>query len=97
MWPFLPQHLFVERIANALGDAAFDLARGEHGMRTRPDLLHGPELFDLSGISNGVDRDLRYVNGPCKGGIGFAMILLVVPEDAGRRLIAAEGDDFAVC
>ena len=31
-----------------------------------------------------------------KARIGFAAIGLIVPEDAGRSLVAAERDDFAV-
>ena len=58
--------------------------------------LHRPEVLHFGGVGDGVDRDLRHVNGPRIGGIGLAAILLIVPEDAGRRFVAAQRNDFAV-
>ena len=60
----LPDDFFVERIADALRDAAFDLPGGHHRMQYAAHFLHGPEIFDLGGISDRVDGDLRHVNGP---------------------------------
>ena len=60
----LQDDLFVERVADALRDAAFDLAGGENRMKDAADFLHGPELFDLGGVGDGVDGDLGDVDGP---------------------------------
>ena len=64
----LHDDFFVERVADALRDAAFDLAGGEHGMQDAAHFLHRPELFHFGGVSDGVDGDLRHVDGPCVGG-----------------------------
>ena len=40
--------LFVQRVADALGDAAFDLALGEDRMDHLADLLQGVEVGDLA-------------------------------------------------
>ena len=92
----LQDDFFVERVADALRDAAFDLAAGEYRMKNAADFLHGPELFDFGRIGDGVDGDLRDLHGPREGGIGFAAIFLVVPEDAGRGFVAAQRNDFAM-
>ena len=91
----LQDDFFIERVADALRDAAFDLASGKNRMNDAAGFLRGPELFDFGGVGDGVDGDLCDLHGPSEGGISFAAILLVVPEDAGRRFVAAKRDDFA--
>ncbi len=80
MWPFCKTNFFVERIADALRDAALNLPAGEHRIEHAADLLHRPEFLDLGGVGDSVDGHLRNLNRPCKGRIGFAVIFLIVPD-----------------
>ena len=85
----LQKHLLIESVADALCNAAFDLPAGKDGVEHAAHLLHSPEFFDFGGVSHGIDRDLRNLDGPRKGRIRFAAILLVVPEDTWRRFVSA--------
>ena len=84
---------FVEGVADALGDAAFNLAGREDGVEDLADFLQGVEVGDGSGVGGGVDGDLGDVDGPGVGGVGVALVLVVVPEDGclGRELVAGGG------
>src|ERR1700685_748982 len=53
---------FVERVADALRDAALDLALGEDGMDDLADFLKRVEVFDLGGVGERVDGDFRDVD-----------------------------------
>ena len=92
----LPDDFFVERVADALRDAAFDLPCGQHRMQHAAHLLHRPELLYLGGIGDRVHCDLRHVNGPRIRGVRLAVILLIVPVDAGRRFVTAQRRNFAM-
>ena len=85
----LPNDFFVERVSDALRDTTFDLSAGEDGIEHAAHLLHRPEVFHLGGIRDRVHGHLRNLNGPGIGGISFAAIFLIVPENVGRRFIAA--------
>ena len=87
----LPDALFVEGVADALGDSAFDLPGGEDGMKHLADLLQGVEVGDACGVGGGVDGDFGDVDGPGVGGIGFAAIGFVVPEDVAGGFVAGCG------
>ena len=76
--------LFVEGVADALGDAAFDLALGEDGMDDLADLLQGVEVCDRGGVGAGVDGDLGDVDGPGVGGVGVAVVLCRRPRRCRR-------------
>ncbi len=88
----LPEAFFVERVADALGDAAFDLSGGEDGMEDFADFLQGVEVGDGCGVGGGVDGDFGDVDGPGVGGIGVAAVGFVVPEDVAGGFVA--GADF---
>ena len=55
------------------------------------DLLQGVEVGDAGSIRGGVDGDFGDVDGPGVCGIGFATVVLVVPEDVTGGLIAGFG------
>ena len=92
----VPEALLVEGVADALGDAAFDLACGEDGVEDFADFLQGVEVGDAGGVGGGVDGDFGDVDGPGVGGIGFAAVGLVVPEDAFGGLVADADFEVAV-
>ena len=94
--PVLQDHFFVERVANALRDAAFNLPAGQHRIETRAHFLHRPELFHFSRVGHRVHRHLRHLNRPRIRGIRLAAIFLIVPENARRRLVAAQRNNFAL-
>ena len=80
-----PDHILVQRIADALRDAAFDLARREHRMDHRADFLHRDEIVDARFKRDGVDADFGHIDRPGESAVGIALIVVVVPEDARRR------------
>jgi len=92
----LQDDFFVKRVTDTLRNAAFDLSAGENGIEDAAYFLYGPEVLDFSGVGDGVDGDLRNLDGPGEGGIGFAAIFLIVPEDVGRSLLVAKRNDFAM-
>jgi hypothetical protein len=83
--------LFVEGVADALGDAAFDLAFGEDGVEDLADFLQGVETGAGGLVGVVVDGDFGDVDGPGVAGIGVAAIEVVVPEDFCGRLVADGG------
>ncbi len=91
-----PEALLVESVADALGDAAFDLAGGEDGMEDFADFLERVEVGDGCGVGGGVDGDFGDVDGPGVGGIGFAAVGFVVPEDVAGGFVAGFGLERAV-
>src|SRR5207244_3174518 len=92
----VPEAFLVEGVADALGDAAFDLACGEDGVEDFAYFLHGVEVGDGGGVGDGVDGYLGDVDGPGVGGIGFAAVGLVVPEDALGGFVAGFGLECSV-
>ncbi len=84
----LPDALFVEGVADALRDAAFDLAGGEDGVEDAADFLEGVEVGDGGGVGGGVDGDFGDVDGPGVGGVGVAAVGVVVPEDVAGGFVA---------
>ncbi len=95
MRPSFHTHLLVQRVADALGHPTFNLSGSEDGMQHLANLLQGNKVIDGDAVGGGVDRDFGNVDCPGIGGIGFAAIQLIVPEDIRRRLIAAEGLQLA--
>ena len=91
MRPFCENHLLVERVADALRDAALNLARGHHRMQHAAHFLHGPEVFHFGRVGHRVDGDLRHVDRPRIRAVCFAVILLIIPINARRSFIAAHG------
>ena len=91
----LPEALLVEGVADALGDAAFDLAGGEDGVEDLADFLESVEVGDGCRVGGGVDGDFGDVDGPGVSGIGFAAVGFVVPEDVAGRLVARFGSERA--
>ncbi len=87
----LPKAFLVECVADALRDAAFDLACGEDGVKDFADLLQGVEVGDACGVGRGVDGDFGDVDGPGVGGVGFAAVGFVVPEDVAGGFVAGLG------
>src|ERR1017187_9407268 len=83
-------------VADALGDAALDLAPGEDGVDDLADLLQGVEVGDLGCVGESVNGDLGDVDGPGIGGGGGASGLVVVPENVGGDLVAGFRDERAV-
>ena len=59
------------------------------GLMTLPDFLDGDEVVDARLAGRRVDRHLGDVHGPGVGAVRVALIRLVVPPQAGRRLVAA--------
>ena len=87
----LPDAFFVERVADALCDSALDLAFGEDGVEDFADFLQRVEVGAGGGVGGGVDGDLGDVDGPGVGGVGFAAVFFVVPEDVAGGLVAGAG------
>ncbi len=71
------------------------LAGGEDWVEDFADLLQGVEVGDACGVGGGVDGDFGDVDGPSVGRVGFAAVVLVVPEDVSRGLIAGFGLECA--
>jgi hypothetical protein len=88
--PVLPDDLFIQRIADCLGNAAFDLSRGENRMDYLPNLLQGNKVIDGDAVSCRVDGDFSHVHRPGIGRIGLAAVQLIIPKNIGRRFVAAE-------
>ncbi len=86
-----PEAFLVEGVADALRDAAFDLACGEDGVEDFSYFLHGVKVGDGGGVGGGVDGYFGDVDGPGVSRVGFAAVGLVVPEDALRGLVADFG------
>src|SRR5262249_24316952 len=67
-----PDALFVERVADGLCDAAFDLSFGKDGMEDAAYLLHSVKVCDGGSVGCRIDRDLGDIGGPGVGGVGVA-------------------------
>src|ERR1019366_1727561 len=65
---------FVESVADALGDAALNLAPGEDGVDDLADLLQGVEVGDLGRVGESINGDLGDVDGPGIGGVGVVPV-----------------------
>src|SRR6266446_6623264 len=91
----VPEALFVEGVTDALRDAAFDLACGEDGVENLSYFLDGVEVGDAGEVGGGVDGYFGDVDGPGVGGVGFAAVGVVVPEDALGGLVAHADFKFA--
>ena len=87
----VPETFFVKSIADALSYAALDLACGEDGMEDFADFLDRVEVGDGCGVGGGVDSNFRDVNRPSVGGVGFATVGFVVPEDVAGGFVAGFG------
>ena len=88
--------IFVERQADALGNAAFDLARRQQWV-DHPATLHNRD--EVGGPSCAVDEiefDFRHITAPAVGGVSFASVCLVVPMDFGRRFVSNKDLEFPV-
>ena len=92
----MPEAFLVEGVADALRDTAFDLAGGEDGVEDFAYFLQGMEVGDARGVGGGVDGDFGDVDGPGVGGVGFAAVGLVVPEDVAGGFVAGFGPQCAV-
>ena len=64
-------------------------------MQYLADLLQGNKVIDGDAVGRSIDRDFSHVHCPAIGAVGLAAIRLIIPEDVGRRLIAAEGLQLA--
>src|SRR4029453_1165842 len=65
-------------------------------MKSSTDFLKSDKVIDGHAVSGHVHRDLCDVYSPSVGGIGFAPIFLVIPENAGRRFIVRQRLEFSV-
>ena len=84
-----------QREADALGDAAFDLAFGEGGVDGAAEVVGGGELEELDGAEGGVDGELGDLGAVAVDGVGDALAVGV--EGGGRRVVAfLGGEDVAV-
>ena len=88
--------LFVEGVADALGDAAFDLAAGEDGVEDAADFLEGVEAGDRGLVGVEVYGDFGDVDGPGVAGVGVAAVEVVVPVDLGGGFVAGGCSEMAV-
>ena len=62
-------HLFVERVGDALGDAAMDLPVDNHGIDQTPGILDDHEPFDRDLAGSDIDLDNRNVAGVREGAV----------------------------
>ena len=92
----LPEALLIEGVADALSDAAFNLAGGEYGMDHFAYFLQSVKVGDVCRVGGGIDGDLGDVDGPGVSRVGFAAVGLIVPKDIARRFVAGFGIEFAV-
>ena len=84
-----------QRQADALGDAAFDLAFGEGGVDGAAEVVGGGELEELDRAEGGVDGELGDLGAVAVDGVGGALAVGV--ERRGRRVVAfLGGEDVAV-
>ena len=86
--PILPDDFLIEGKADSLGDAARDLALCQDGVENFPYFLKSHEVFDGRGKGGEIDCNFRNVDRPGERSIGLAAIVLVVPEDPLRCLVA---------
>src|ERR1017187_1479340 len=92
----LQEHLFVERVTDALRDAAFDLTACQHRIEHSTNFLDSPEFLHFSRVCECIHSYLRYLDRPAEGRISLSAILLVVPEYVWRSLVAAERFHLAI-
>ena len=84
-----------EREADALGDAALDLAFGEGGVDGAAEVVGGGELQELHGAEGGVDGELGDLGAVAVDGVGGALAVGV--EGGGGRVVAfLGGEDVAL-
>jgi hypothetical protein len=81
--------VFVERVADGLGHAAFDLAGRQHRVNHAADFLQRDEIIDLRLAGDGVHRHLGHIDRPRVRAVRIALIRLIVPVNSRRRFVAA--------
>src|SRR6266849_898846 len=93
--PFLPDNIFIERIADPLCHTAFDLTRSKHRMDHPADFLNGNEVLDACLVRQRVQRYFGDINPPGIGSVGVSPVFFIVPVNAGWRSVLTGGSEQA--
>ena len=89
-------NVFIERKADALSNAAFDLAGGEQWVDHPPALDNRGEVCGPCPVLDEIDFDLRHIATPGVSGVSLAAERFVIPMDFGWRFVSNVDFEFAV-
>ena len=95
--PVPPHDLLVERPADRLRHAAFDLSGRQDRVDHPPDLLHARRNRPRASRTSSVHRDFGDVDGPRVGAVRVPLIPFVVPPQAWRAACTARTPSAARC
>jgi len=84
----------IAQVTPDLDDAALDLPAGEGLVDDAADLLSCMEIDDADLARAQINLDGRNIGRPCEGGVGIALVGLLVPVDMGRLAILGAADQL---
>src|SRR5438132_5439989 len=94
--PILPNHFLIKAEAYSLSDATGDLSSSKDRVENAANFLQRDEVVHRYAVRRQVNSDCSDINRPGKCRVCFSAVFLIIPENAGRRLITCPRAELSV-